>query len=248
MSETNRIPVEILAKALGAGPDCPELARLVAAAADELPAAEREGVLAHAEGCAACGAELELARGFSRKPSADEADDLEWIVGRLDHRAAAAPAPAVARVLPMRPRRAPVTSARLAIWAAAACAALAVGLSFWAVSDGRAPGLPERPLEDVVRGGSIAWVTPVGTLPALPAELRWDSVAGAASYRVEILDVADRAVLETTTTAPGWTPAAADRARLETFVLYRVRVVAVDAAGGELAASEAAELRLEPAR
>jgi hypothetical protein len=246
MSETNRIPVEILAKALGAGADCPELARLVAAAADELPAAEREHVLAHAEGCAACGAELELARSFARKPGADETEDLAWIVGRLDHHAA--PAPTVAKVLPMRPRRAPVTSARLAIWAVAACAALAVGLSFWAVSDGRAPGLPERPLEDAVRGGSISWVTPLGTLPALPDELRWDSVAGAASYRVEILDVADRAVLETITTAPGWTPAAADRARLETFVLYRVRVVAVDAAGGELAASEAAELRLEPAR
>ncbi len=246
MSETNRIPVEILAKALGAGADCPELARLVAAAADELPAAEREHVLAHAEGCAACGAELELARSFARKPGADETDGPR--VDRRAPRPPAAPAPTVAKVLPMRPRRAPVTSARLAIWAVAACAALAVGLSFWAVATAarrgfpsgrsrtpcaaaRSPGSPRsaRFRRCPTSSGGIRWLAPRAT--------GWrSSTSPTARYS------------STITTAPGWTPAAADRARLETFVLYRVRVVAVDAAGGELAASEAAELRLEPAR
>lgn len=248
MSDTKRIPVGTLAAALGAGPDCPAPERLAMAAADELPAVERERILAHAAGCATCAAELELARGFAREADPAEAADVAWIVGRLNDRTAAAPAPVGARVLPMRARRAPAASARVTIWAAAACATLAVGLSLWAVREERPPGLPERPIEDVVRGGSIEWTTPLGTLASAPGELAWRPVAGAARYHVTILDVADRVVVEASPSAPRWTLGVAERGRLETFVLYRVRVVALDAAGRELAASEAAELRLEPAR
>ena len=246
MSDMNRFPAGTLAAALGAGVDCPDAARLVMALAGELPAPERERVLAHAATCPACAAELELARGFEREASAEETADVAWIVDRLERRAA--PAAPAGKVLPMRSRRAPLAATRWSLWAAAACAVLAIGLSLSALRDGRAPGLPERPLEDVVRGGSISWTTPLGTLAAAPAELAWRPVVGAVRYRVEILDVADRALLATTTAAPAWTLSAAERARLETFVLYRVRVVAFDAAGRELAASAAAELRLEPAR
>ena len=246
MSETNRIPVEALAAALRAGAECPETERLVAAVAGELPAAERARLLAHAATCAACTAEVDLLGGFEREPDAAEAADVAWIVERLEQRRAAPPA--TAKVLAMRPRRAAAGPGRWTLWAAAASLALAVGLSFYAVRDGRAPGLPEPPLEDVLRGGSIAWTTPLGTLAAAPAELAWQPVAGAAGYRVEVLDVAGRAVLEASTVAPRWALAEAERARLETFVLYRVRVAALAADGRELAASEAAELRLEPAR
>lgn len=252
MSESKRIPVETLARALGAGEGCPALERLVAAAAGELPESERADVLAHAASCAACAAELDLARGFGREPEVDEAADVEWIVGRLRGETAAAsvPAatPAVAKVLPMRPRRGALSPARRALWAAAACAALAIGLSFWSVRDGRAPALPERPLVDVVRGGAVELTTALGSLAAAPDEIAWRPVAGATSYRAEILDVADRPLLAALVTAERWTLSFEERARLETFVRYRVRVVALDAGGRELAASEPAELRLEPTR
>jgi hypothetical protein len=246
MNEMRRIPIETLAEGLRAGAACPETERLVMAVAGELPAAERERLLAHAAACPACAAELELARGFERAPEAEETADVAWIVEQVERRRREQ-AP-VAKVLPMRPRRAAGAPGRWTAWAAAAALALAVGLSFWAVRDGGGPGLPDRSYQDALRGGSIAWTTPLGTLAAAPSEISWEPVAGAASYRVEILDVAGRPVLDATPGAPEWNLTAAERTRLETFVLYRVRVSALDASGRELAASELADLRLEPAR
>ncbi len=247
MNEMRRIPIETLAGALRTGGACPEAERLVMAVAGELPAAERERLLAHAATCPACAAELELARGFERAPAAAEAADVAWVVEQLERRRRGEPAP-VARVLPMRPRRAVSSPGRWTAWAAAAALALAVGLSFWAVRDGGGPGLPERSYQDALRGGSIAWATPLGTVAAAPFEISWEPVAGAAGYRVEILDVAGNPVLGATPDAPEWNLTETERARLETFVLYRVRVSALDASGRELAASELADLRLEPAR
>lgn len=247
MSDGKRIPVDVLAQALRPGAECPEPERLIGAAAGELPGPERERILAHAAGCAACAAELELFASYRRQPAAEEAADLEWIAQRLAAAPVAGPAP-IAKVLPMRLRRTAGAPRRWTLWAAAASAVLAVGLSLWVVRDGVAPALPDRPAADVVRGGSIAWTTPLGTLPEAPVELAWEAVPGAARYRVEVVDVAGRTRLEATPEAPRWKLDGSERARFETFVLYRVRVSAFDAAGRELAASEAADLRLEPAR
>lgn len=249
MTDRHRIPSQTLEQALRPEGGCPPPERLAAAAASELPAAESESLLAHAAGCAACAAELDLARAFAAEPAASAGTDLAWVLGRLPERLSAPATAAVAKVLPMRPRPAR-RGFRPALWAAAASVLLAVALGLVALREARSPALPERPLEDVVRGGSIAWTTPLGVLAEAPAVLAWTAVDDPrlARYRVEILDVEERVIAGGESTEPRLSLSAGDRARLETFVGYRVRVVALDRSDRELAASPEAELRVEPAR
>lgn len=238
-----RLSIDELDAALRAGDGCPATARLAAAAAGELAADELRALEAHAAGCAACAAELELARGFF-EPAAASAE-LDELLARLPARPGA-PAPS-ARILPMRSRPGARPARRVA-WAAAASVLLAVALGVVALRDGSAPGLPDRPLDDVVRGGRIDWTTALGTLPAAPGRLAWGAVAGADRYRVEIFGVDALPIAAAEVERAEWTLAPGDRGRLETHVTYRVRVVALDPSGAELAASDFAELRIEPPR
>jgi hypothetical protein len=237
------IPISALEAAL-AGPGAhPPIERLAATAAGELLAAEAAAIEAHAATCAACGAELELARGFAAAP-ADDAD-VRWVVERLGAGAErAAGAPPLAKILPMRGPSAPAR--RWTVWAAAASVVLAAALGLTALRDARPPALPERPLKDVVRGGEIVWQTPTGALAEAPEIFAWEPVAGAARYRIEILDVLGARVAGAEVGEPRWAPSAAERVALESFVTYRVRLVALDPAGGEVAGS-VTELRVEPA-
>lgn len=242
MNENRRIPIDVLDAALRAESGCVAPERIVAAVAGELPAAERRAVLEHAEACAACGAELALAREYF--DSSADASEVEAVLERLPENPFASRP--LAEVVPFRPRRRPAF--RPAAWAAAASVLLAVALGWVALRE-RGPGaLPDRPIEDVVRGGRIEIATPLGALPEAPGEIAWSPVERAASYRIEILGVDGETVATAETAAPAWSLPAATRGALETLVSYRVRVLAFDAGGAELAASPLEELRLEPAR
>lgn len=242
MTENLRIPIETLDAALRAGEGCATPERIAAALAGELAEAERRALMAHAEGCAACAAEVALAREYFE--AAASASEVEDVLARLPESPYAARP--MAKVLPMRSRR--PAAFRPATWAAAASVLLAVALGWVALRDRGPASLPDRPVTDVVRGGRIEITTSLGALSEAPATIAWREVAGAARYRVEILGVDGEPVAAAETTVPHWSVPSESRAALETFVAYRVRVVALDSAGAELAASPAAELRLEPAR
>ena len=232
-----------LAAALARRPDCPPLEKLVEAATRPMAAEAAKALREHAAGCPACAAELELAAAFQSPAEGAASADLEWIVGRLASGAATAPAPA--RVLELR-RRAP-----LATWglraAAVALVTLGLGLGWSSLRSRVAPTLPDAGLSDVVRSGRVVVLAPAGTLAALPESFAWEAVARAATYRVELADVADEPIWEGETSATTLALPGAIRARLETLVTYRWRVIARDANGGRLAQSEATEFRLDPA-
>lgn len=263
-SNANRL----LREALAPAPGCPPLAELLDAllAADASPRSAE--LRAHAAGCAACAAELALAGAFDATPrSAAEAQEIAWVAAQLQPLAAAAPTPQpapkpeMARVLPMAPHAA--KRAKLARqmrepslwsrWAAAALVVVGLGLVFEWGHRSFAPALPDRTdtlSPDVVRSGEVRLDAPVGVVEVAGiAELppfAWRPVAGAASYRLEVRDVADELVWQGSSTAAELAAPPELRAKLQTLVTYRWNVTALDAAQSAIGHSAPASFRIEP--
>jgi hypothetical protein len=231
---------DLLRRALAPTAECPPLDRLAAAALGDLPADEVAGIAAHAAGCAACGAELELARGIAAPVAdADEQGRLEAVLARLTAgRAAGSGAPARVLAFERSPARrgtgAPRSWTR---WAAAALVLLAVALAARTMR----PPLPPEVLPpgegEVVRGGEIELEAPLGATAAIPAEFAWRPVAGAERYEVELLDVAGERLWSATTAAGRVELPEAARQLLRPRASYAWRVRALDADGREIGRS-----------
>lgn len=247
---------ELLARAAARTPECPPVERLAEAVLGELSDAERAAILAHADRCPACGAEAALAGGFAA-PSLEpgEESDVARIEARLAGTAAGeSTAAAPARVLAWRPKRAqagPAGAARWARWASAALVLVAVGLAYRATRGPALPDLPTPGLDDVVRAAAVEPVAPVGEVPGVPERLEWRAVAGAASYRIELLDVADQPIWSGTApaaAAPRVELPAAARAALHPRASYAWRVTALAADGSEVTRSERIEFAVAAGR
>jgi hypothetical protein len=230
---------ELLAGALARTPDCLPLETLAAAALGELAEPERGRVLAHAERCPACGAELALARAFAAPVTAAEADAVERVVARLGGGAGRVLAFPAARAA----RPAAVGWTR---WAMAALLLLGIGLAFQATRSALPPELGEPGAGDVLRGGPIEALAPLGELAQAPAELRWRPVAGASRYRVELLDVGGEALGGGETATATYELTAMEQALLRPRASYAWRVVAFSPTGAELARSPVIEFALAP--
>jgi len=244
---TPRVPPqenpELLALALGRTSECPPLERLAAAALGDLTEAERAALLAHAERCPACGAEVALAAGFAEPGGVDDAE-VERVVERL--RAAG---PGAGRVLAFpAPRAAGARSAApvWARWAAAALVVLGVGFLWQASRTALPPEITGPGTIDVVRGGEIEVDAPVGEVIGVPGALSWRPVAGAALYRVELLDVAGDPLGGGETVATRFELDPALAGRLRERARYAWRVSALDASGRELARSAVVEISILP--
>jgi hypothetical protein len=87
----------------------------------------------------------------------------------------------------------------------------------------------------------------VGEVPELPTELRWESVAGAARYRVRVLSADDTVLWEGSTTSPSATLPADLLSRLHRAVSYQWRVDASGADGTLLGSSATTRFRVRPA-
>lgn len=250
-----------LREALASGSGCPPLAQLVEAALAGGTTPEAAALLAHAAQCAACGAELALVRAFDSTPrNAAEAEEIAWVARQAttalptgqvaDGQMAARTSPQMGRVLTMdrararRPKETPLWHR----WAAAALIVVGLGFMFeWAHRTiGGAPGLPDAPASDVVRSGEVLLEAPVGVLGTAPAEFSWRAVAGAASYRVELRDVAGDLVWQGSSSTTRLAIPADPAAQLQTLVTYRWNVTAFDTAASALAHSAPASFRIEP--
>lgn len=199
---------------------CPPPESFLEAEMAALPEDERRRLTEHAESCAACTAEWELARLFDAVPQ-----------GRLVAFPSRPPAP--------RPARRPSWQ-----WAAAASMLFLVGMSFY-LARPVAPPLP-APQAGEVRGSRIELVAPLGDVAAVPAELRWEPVTGAAAYRVRLLAVDDTALWETRVDRPAAPLPAEAGSRLQRAVTYRWTVEALAADGRRLALSEPGTFRMPP--
>jgi hypothetical protein len=138
-------------------------------------------------------------------------------------------------------------------WAAAALVVVGLGLAFEWGHRNFAPALPDRPdalSPDVVRSGEVRLVSPLGivevaALDQLPP-FAWRPVAGAATYRVEVRDVADELLWQGGSTGARLVAPPELRAKLATLVTYRWNVTAFDAGQIAIGHSAKASFRVEP--
>jgi len=261
----NVLLADLLRATAERGEGCPSEERWAALAGGEtLPAGELEALEVHAATCPFCAAELDLAREFVAA-AADErsaADggvapsvEVEAIVARL--RAASPAVPGAVESVSTLPSRTaggsrllrfpsrPVARGRwLAGLAAAAAVIAAVGL-LW--TPGGVPPLGVPPIDQEMRGGVIDLDAPLGELAALPTELSWQAIAGAHSYRLELVRVDQTPLWETTGTANRVVLPPDVARRLGVAVRWSWRVTALDEAGAVVARSDWGSFSVRPA-
>jgi len=198
---------------------------------------------AHLAGCAHCQTELAMLKNFEQStPSADEGAAVAWIAAQLE-----------------RQQNAPVAQqkiARVPFWrsmfripylagAAALAAVLVLGISLYhGSSDGPGkinPGLGSGQF----RSGSIHLVSPIAEQNNAPTEFRWDAVQGAASYTVELKDVAG-IPLATAKTTQNVLPITSDMKAAMIFGKpLKWKVTAIDATGKEIANSGTEDFKVK---
>jgi hypothetical protein len=150
------------------------------------------GVAAHLAACPRCQAERALLTEFNAAaPLPDEARQVSWISQRLDRRFGSPEESTPSGGL-MEPwwRRwfnfRSFNTAGLVFATAMLAIALGVGLR-----QGQKPGLsaPHGGDAAVLRSGELDTLSPMGDLEIAPDALRWQPLAGASSYSVQVMEV-----------------------------------------------------------
>jgi hypothetical protein len=137
----------------------------------------------HLSECPRCEAELALWREFNESaPGAGEGAAVAWIASELKRRSS----PSSERGSAWR-RLVAIPVLRLS-GALTAILLLACGIAMYNQMrpTGPAPGVNGA---RILRSESVVVAAPVGDLDQRPSELRWQPVAGAVAYQVEILEV-----------------------------------------------------------
>ncbi len=213
--------------------ECLTPEQLEAVLEGRLPAAH-----AHLNACAACEQELANLREFlAAVPRPAEAQDLAWMESRL------------ARPVQPRARRswlswlptAPVP--RFAFTCAAALLVLAGGLQLRHMA---APSL-EDSQSLTVRSIQFRLLAPAGDLESAPPEFRWEPVAQAAGYEVQLTEVDGTLLWSARANQPNLPAPASIQDQLlpRKTLLWRVR--ALDDRGVTIAESQSERIRLLPA-
>jgi len=228
---------DLLMEAYGDDGPCPAPEAFLRSSTDGLTREERERLERHAETCPACAAERKLAREFDATPrTADPSSvDLQYVVNHLEaHPVVRGTAPA--------PRARPA-SRLMWSWGLAAAAVLVVAVGGVMLRGPSAPTLPSLGPDTVLRGARVEVEFPRGDLDAVPRTMRWESVDGAAGYRVVVTAVDDTILIENTTEIPSIELSDEDLGRMHPAVVYFWQVEALDSQGSRLAASERVRFR-----
>jgi hypothetical protein len=178
------------------------------------------------------------------EPRAEEQADLLWVKSELQQRASqivaseasprsirashVSPAPRAKRAwLPsfLTPKSLTLAGATLAVL-------LAAGLYFQQPDQPAAPGPAP-----IWRSEQFAALSPAGDLSQAPAEFRWEAVAGATSYHLELLEVDGTVVWSNATTQTTVEIPNNVRAKLTPGRAFQWRVVAENATGARIASS-----------
>ena len=188
MFEANPNEPAFLKSALGPSSGCPDLAALAGA---NLNAEMQQ----HLDGCSHCRTELATLREFeSAEPRADEVASVNWIQSELQRRApqivkAASPKPA-SLLDKLRLWAGELFSAPRRMQLSLAAASLLL-VAFTGVYHHRSgePPLSAPSGQQVWRSGQFSAVSPVGDITQAPVEFRWESVAGATEYQIQVAEV-----------------------------------------------------------
>jgi len=217
---------------------CPPPEQFLPAERSRLDAAEQARLNAHAAACPACAAEQRLARSFEEAAAAPRETaslDEAFVLRRLE------------RGSPLRAQHTPSQRAVWGLAAAAGIALVAAALTLLPTSLPTPPPLPPAVPHGVTRGASLSVLTPLGDLALPPREFQWEDVAGAASFRVEVVDVEGKVVWGTSVTnSPAMLPPS-EAGRILEAVVYTWKVEALNNEGMRVAWSEPAQFRVRPA-
>ena len=232
---------DLLKAALGRTGDCPALESLEAAETN--PDVQR-----HLAGCSRCRTELAMLREFrGAEPRAEEMASVEWIASELRRRSPelAGPAPVV-HPQPASPRDrlrawtgglfAPQRRRTLSLAAVALLVVVAAGVYL-------RPGANfERPSPSggtaVWRSGEFAAVSPLGDVTEAPSEFRWQTVPGAATYSIQLVEVDRTVVWSADSTRTSIEVPAEIRQKLKPARAFHWQVVARNAGGQNIASTD----------
>ena len=209
--------------ALAPTPDCIPIEQL----GESLSGAASEH-LAH---CPRCQAEMALWHEFQAPAREEDGAAPAWIGEELRRRAAATPAPQTAWW--RRPLALPAY--RLA-GALSLVLVVAGGLAIFS-SRSHTGYTPEAANDGEFRSQAVQVSGPVGDLDTAPAEFRWQSVSGASSYRVEVMEVDRHSLWKADTAETRLAVPATVRAAMVPGKTLLWEVTAKSASGGALASS-----------
>jgi hypothetical protein len=219
--------------ALGPGERCPSLE--VLAETPRPPELE-----SHIETCAHCRAELALLHSFENAaPQPDEVAPVQWIESELRRRmsagALAPPASAWERVRAWLGST--LGGGRQRAWAMVAASVVIVVAAGILLRQDHTIGPPAALQDEVWRSGRFAALSPAGDLTHAPDELRWEPVAAAASYRVQLMEVDRTVIWSADSTATAIPIPAGIRSQLKPGRAFEWQVTAHNAAGEAIAST-----------
>jgi Putative zinc-finger len=245
MSETSGM--ERWKSALSATPECLSLEEIGAHFDGTTPEDGKSRVEGHLSDCPRCQSELAMLRSFqTAEPMQEEGAAVGWIVARLERQQLAGTAAGKARreqpswwsgLVSFRPR--------IAILAGAA-----VLVALFAVRMAQRPAQEPQLIADASRGGAvlrsqeISVVNPSGDLQAPPTEFRWQAVAGAVSYSIQVTEV-DHTLVWSGVSKETSLPIPAElRSRMVAQKPFLWQVTAFGARGDKIAASQQQRIRV----
>ncbi len=196
---------------------------------------------AHLAGCSHCQTELSLMKNFEEAaPSADEGAAVAWIAAQLQRRQSApAQKPSASRVPFWRTLfRVPYLAG-----AAAAILVLALGISLYN-SNSVHPGLGQPGNIGINRSGDIKLLSPVSDQSAVPAEFRWEAVANASTYKVELTDVLGKPLASATSTQAQLAATPEMKAAMRSGMPVNWKVTAYDVTGKTIAESTGGSFKI----
>lgn len=218
---------------------CPPAEAYLAEELATLDTAARERLETHAQGCAACAAERDLARAFEAEASAAEVRDVERIARRLERR-------------PPHGRERRWWSsgwaglARRPAFQLGIAAVLVIGVGLGIRDAASPPRLGPGPGESAIRSSTLEVVAPLGELVEMPGALAWRGVDEASRYRVTVRGVDDSELWSVESRQATVAVDAALAARLREGVWYSWTVEALDEAGNRVAWSPETRFRVRP--
>ena len=174
---------DLLHRAFGVTPDCPNLPDLVT----RLERGDA-GAMEHAASCPHCASEVTLYNQFM-SPSLSKEEDVAvaWVQRNLKN-----PAEAEVQWWKLSSWLNPRTLLPFAVATAAIVFAIGVDQSGVSIS-------PLSPIVDTVqRSTTVELLTPRGPVDVAPDTFRWNAVPGAALYRVKLMEVDKTVVWEST--------------------------------------------------
>lgn len=203
---------------------------------------------AHLAECAHCQTELSMLKSFEASvPSAEEGAAVAWIAAQLERKQNASQ---------IQQTMVQQKAARGSFWrnmfrmpylagAGALAAVLILALSLYNGGNSNGPSLHNPNGPEIYRSDVVKLIAPIGEMAQAPAEFRWEAVKGASSYSIELTDVLGSVLASEKLTQTALPLTQVMKAQMSPGKPLKWKVTALDAAGKEIAHSNAENFKVK---